>query len=118
MSGNGMAKRDFLHVNDMANASIHVMELDSHLYKQATSAMLSHINVGTGLDISISEMAKTMKSVIGFEGEVVFDKNKPDGAFRKLTDVSCLSSLGWKYTIAFEDGLRATYDWYLKEFGK
>ena len=116
--GSGNVMREFLHVDDMANASLFLLGLSKELYKKNTKPMLSHINVGTGLDISISEMAKTMKSVIGFEGEVVFDKNKPDGAFRKLTDVSCLSSLGWKYTIAFEDGLRATYDWYLKEFGK
>ena len=77
--------------------------------------MLSQNNIGTGVDISFHEMAKILKRVIGFKGKIVFDIDKPDGAFKKLTDVNCLTKLGWKYTIGLEDGLLATYDWYMSE---
>ena len=80
--------------------------------------MLSHINVGTGNDLSINEMVQIMKRVVGFEGKVNFNSNKPDGASRKLMDTTRLSQMGWSYTIELEEGLRKTYDWYQKNYKK
>ncbi|MGP8307233.1 GDP-L-fucose synthase [Vibrio sp. YIC-376] len=111
--GTGKPMREFLYVDDMAAASVHVMELDSESYQANTEPMLSHINVGTGKDCTIREMAETMAKVVGFEGAVVFDSTKPDGTPRKLMDVSRLASLGWKYKVELETGLRNTYQWFL-----
>lgn len=111
--GTGTPMREFLYVDDMAAASIHVMELDSETYQANTQSMLSHINVGTGVDCTIREMAETMAKVVGFEGDVVFDSTKPDGTPRKLMDVSRLSDLGWRYQIELEAGLTKTYQWFL-----
>ncbi|MBO0215429.1 GDP-L-fucose synthase [Vibrio sp. Vb2880] len=111
--GTGTPMREFLYVDDMAAASIHVMELDSETYQANTQSMLSHINVGTGVDCTIREMAETMAKVVGFEGDVMFDSTKPDGTPRKLMDVSRLSDLGWRYQIELEDGLTKTYQWFL-----
>ena len=111
--GTGEAMREFLYVDDMVEASLFVLELDKETYKANTKPMLSHINVGTGLDVTIREMAETMKAVVGFEGVLTFDTSKPDGAPRKLIDISRLSNLGWNYSINLEDGLRKTYKWYL-----
>ncbi|MFH0264242.1 GDP-L-fucose synthase [Vibrio rumoiensis] len=111
--GTGTPMREFLYVDDMAAASVHVMELDSETYQANTQPMLSHINVGTGVDCTIREMAETMAKVVGFEGEVVFDSTKPDGTPRKLMDVSRLSDLGWRYQVDLEVGLRKTYQWFL-----
>jgi len=113
--GTGNAMREFLYVDDMAAASIFVLELDEETYKINTQPMLSHINVGTGQDITIREMAETMKLVVGYEGKLTFDASKPDGSPRKLIDVSRLSSMGWKYNIDLEDGLKKTYKWYLND---
>lgn len=110
--GSGNPKREFLHVDDMAAASLFVLELDKALYQNNTMPMLSHINVGSGVDCSIRELAETMKKVVGFQGELVFDESKPDGTPRKLMDVSRLKHLGWKYSISLEDGLTSTYNWY------
>lgn len=111
--GTGTPMREFLHVDEMAAASIHVMELDEKAYRTNTNSMLSHINVGTGIDCTIREMAETMSRVVGFEGAVSFDTSKPDGTPRKLMDVSRLSSLGWKSSVDLESGLRSTYKWFL-----
>lgn len=111
--GTGTPMREFLYVDDMAAASVHVMELDSETYQANTQPMLSHINVGTGVDCTIREMAETMAKVLGFEGDVVFDSTKPDGTPRKLMDVSRLSDLGWRYQIDLEAGLTKTYQWFL-----
>jgi GDP-L-fucose synthase len=113
--GTGNAMREFLYVDDMAEASLFVLELDEKTYKANTQPMLSHINVGTGRDITIREMAETMKEVVGFEGELTFDKTKPDGAPRKLIDVTRLSNMGWKYSVNLEEGIRKTYEWYLSQ---
>ncbi|MEJ1354028.1 MAG: GDP-L-fucose synthase [Candidatus Sedimenticola sp. (ex Thyasira tokunagai)] len=113
--GSGTPMREFLHVDDMAAASIYVLELDEAIYRANTQPMLSHINVGSGVDCTIREMAETVKRVVGFEGELIFDTRKPDGAPRKLMDVSRLSTLGWRYSISLEDGLQATYEWYLSQ---
>ncbi|WP_199877156.1 GDP-L-fucose synthase [Salinivibrio sp. MA351] len=111
--GTGMPMREFLHVDDMATASVHVMELDNETYQANTEPMLSHINVGTGVDYTIREMAETMAKVVGYEGKLVFDSSKPDGTPRKLMDVSRLSALGWNYQISLEEGLTKTYQWFL-----
>ena len=112
--GTGTPMREFLYVDDMAAASIHVMELDDEAYNYNTEPMLSHINVGTGVDCTIREMAETMAKVVGFKGEITFDTTKPDGTPRKLMDVSRLANLGWSYKISLEDGLTTTYQWFLQ----
>ncbi len=111
--GTGKPMREFLHVDDMAAASIHVLLLDDATYQANTQPMLSHINVGTGVDCTIAELAYTMAKVVGFTGELVFDVTKPDGTPRKLMDVSRLAGLGWRASISLEDGLRSTYRWFL-----
>ena len=112
--GSGKPMREFLHVDDMAAACLFVMLLDKASYEVNTDPMLSHINVGTGVDCTIREMAETVKKVVGFEGELVFDKSKPDGTMRKLMDVSRLKAMGWEASIGFEKGLADTYRWYLE----
>ncbi|MBM95693.1 MAG: GDP-fucose synthetase [Oceanospirillaceae bacterium] len=112
--GSGKPMREFLHVDDMAAASIFVMNASQEIYKSCTEPMLSHINVGTGVDCTISELAFTMAEVVGFNGNVVFDSSKPDGAPRKLMDVSTLKDLGWSYSIGLREGLIATYEWFVK----
>ncbi|KGA42891.1 GDP-fucose synthetase [Pectobacterium odoriferum] len=111
--GSGKPMREFLFVDDMASASIHVMELDKDVYDSYTDPMLSHINVGTGVDCTISEMANTMAKVVGYQGQIVFDSSKPDGTPRKLMDVSRLKKLGWQYKVELEEGLSKTYHWFL-----
>ena len=113
--GSGKPMREFLHVDDMAAACVHVMILDKGTYQANTRPMLSHINVGTGTDCSIREMAEIMKRVVGFDGELVFDVSKPDGAMRKLMDVSRLESLEWRSSISLQEGLTTTYAWFLQE---
>jgi GDP-L-fucose synthase len=111
--GTGNAMREFLYVDDMAEASLFVLELDEKTYQANTKPMLSHINVGTGKDVTIREIAEIMKEVVGFKGNLTFDIQKPDGSPRKLIDVSRLSNMGWKYSIDLEEGLKKTYKWYL-----
>jgi GDP-L-fucose synthase len=111
--GTGNAMREFLYVDDMATASLFVLELDEEVYQINTKPMLSHINVGTGVDVTIREMAETMKEVVGFEGRLIFDTSKPDGTPRKLIDVTRLENMGWKYSVDLKDGLEKTYSWYL-----
>ena len=112
--GSGTPMREFLHVDDMAAASIHVMDLDQAVYQTHTQPMLSHINVGTGTDCTIRELAETVARVTGFSGKLGFDATKPDGAPRKLLDVSRLKALGWQSSISLEDGLRDAYQWFVK----
>ena len=111
--GTGNSMREFLYVDDMAAASLFVLELDEQIYQANTKPMLSHINIGTGMDITIREMAETMKQVVGFKGRLIFDTAKPDGSPRKLIDVTRLSDLGWEYTTKLKEGLEKTYKWYL-----
>ncbi len=113
--GTGNAMREFLYVDDMAVASLFVLELDEQSYHSNTKSMLSHINIGTGIDVTIREMAQIMKQVVGFEGAITFDITKPDGSPRKLIDVSRLSNMGWKYSVELKKGLSETYKWYLKQ---
>ncbi len=112
--GSGKPMREFLHVDDMAAASIYVMNASKEVYESCTQEMLSHINVGTGVDCTIAEMALTMAKVTGYKGEVKFDSTKPDGAPRKLMNVDTLKNLGWTYSIDLEQGLAATYEWFLQ----
>ncbi|WP_280529231.1 GDP-L-fucose synthase [Vibrio sp. B1FLJ16] len=111
--GSGKPMREFLHVDDMAAASIYVMNLAQDIYQENTQEMLSHINVGTGLDCTIRELVETVAKVVGFEGEIEFDATKPDGTPRKLMDVTRLKSLGWEAKTTLEDGLAMTYQWFL-----
>jgi GDP-L-fucose synthase len=115
--GSGKARREFLHVDDMAAACVNVMELDKAVYQAHTRPMLSHINVGTGKDCTVGELAETVARVTGFQGRLVFDNSKPDGAPRKLLDVSRLKALGWQAGISLEDGLRDAYRWFLENQG-
>lgn len=110
--GSGTPMREFLHVDDMAAACVHVMNLDPDSYQAQTRPMLSHINVGTGVDCTIRELAETMAGVTGFAGKLTFDTGKPDGTPRKLLDVSRLKSLGWQAQINLEEGLKETYKWF------
>jgi len=111
--GSGKPMREFLHVDDMAAASIYVMNLDAARYQAETQPMMSHVNVGTGVDCTIRELVETMAKVIGFKGKLVFDTSKPDGTPRKLLDVSLLKKLGWQASTSLEDGLKTTYAWFI-----
>ena len=113
--GTGNAMREFLYVDDMAKASLFVLEFDKQTYDENTQPMLSHINVGTGKDVTIKEMAQTMKEVVGFKGKLIFDTTKPDGAPRKLIDVTRLTNMGWMFDTELESGLKKTYKFYLQE---
>lgn len=115
--GTGTPRREFLHVDDMASACYFVMNASSESYALHTSARLSHVNVGTGVDHSIRELAELLAEITGFRGELVFDSSKPDGTPRKLLDVSALSSLGWKASIELKSGLVDTYNWFLSNVG-
>jgi len=110
--GTGNAKREFLYVDDMAEASLFVLELDKKIYQDNTKPTLSHINIGTGKEVTIKELAEKIKKVVGFKGQVVFDLSMPDGAPRKLIDVSLMNKLGWRYRIDLTEGLSDTYKWY------
>ena len=116
--GSGTPMREFLHVDDMAAASIHVMNLAAKTYAENSDPMLSHINVGTGIDCTIRELAETVMDVTGYDGELVFDGTKPDGTPRKLMDVSKLEKLGWKASIPLKQGLEQTYQWFLEQSGQ
>ena len=112
--GTGTPRREFLHVDDMAAASLYVLDLPKWDYDANTEPMLSHINVGTGSDISILELAQMVAEVTGFGGNVVTDPSKPDGTPRKLMDVSRLAKMGWRAGIDLQRGLNETYGWYLE----
>lgn len=111
--GSGKPMREFLYVDDMAAASIYVMNLAQGTYEKNTEAMLSHINVGTGVDCTIRELVETVAKVTGFKGDIVFDSSKPDGAPRKLMNVERLANLGWRYQVDLESGLHSAYQWFL-----
>ncbi|AEE26582.1 GDP-L-fucose synthase [Francisella hispaniensis] len=112
--GSGKPMREFLHVDDMASACVHVMSIDRDVYAKFTDPMCSHINIGIGIDCSIKELAELISKVVGFNGDIIFDKTKPDGTPRKLLDVSKINKLGWQASISLEQGLRNTYNWYLQ----
>lgn len=110
--GTGTPRREFLHVDDMADASLFVLELDQQTWQANTRPMLSHINVGSGVDITIAELAALVARVVGYTGAIRYDSTKPDGAPRKLMDVSRLKNMGWQATRSLEEGIRDTYQWY------
>ncbi len=112
--GSGKPMREFLHVDDMAAASIHVMNLDQASYRANTQPMLSHINVGSGSDCTIRQLAETIARVTGFNGQLEFDTSQPDGTARKLMDTSRLNALGWQPAIPLEQGLQQTYAWFVE----
>ena len=114
--GSGSPMREFLFVDDMASASIFVMNLGKEIYSKYSSPMLSHINVGTGTDVTIRELATSIREVVGFSGEIVFNPSQPDGTPRKLLDVGKLSQMGWNFEVSLRDGLERTYKWFLENF--
>ncbi len=116
--GSGKAMREFLHVDDMAAASLYVMGLDKAQYASVTEPMLSHINVGTGIDVTIRELAETISTVVDFKGELAFDSSKPDGAPRKLMDTRKLNKLGWQPTYSLTSGLKNAYQWFVDNQGR
>lgn len=111
--GSGKARREFLHVDDMASASLFILDLSKETYIANTEPMISHINVGCGTDIQILDLACKIAEITGFGGEIKTDTTKPDGTMRKLMDVSRLEKMGWKPSIEFSTGLQQTYDWFL-----
>jgi GDP-L-fucose synthase len=111
--GTGFAKREFLHVDDMAAACLHVIAMSKDQYQSITEPMLSHLNVGTGVDVTIKELAETIQHVVGYQGEIKWDSSKPDGAPRKLMDVSKINALGWQAKITLQEGLVDTYKWFI-----
>ena len=112
--GTGKPKREFLYVDDMARASIHLMNIDKKTYEKHTSSMCSHVNIGSGTDLTIKELAETIKKIVGFQGEIDFDRNKPDGISRKLMNSSVIKNLGFNPKISLKEGLIKTY----REFKK
>ena len=111
--GSGAPRREFLHVDDMAAASLFVLNLSKGIYDENTEPMLSHINVGTGTDVSILELAQLVAKITGYSGKISTDPSKPDGTMRKLMDVGRLDKMGWRASIDLEQGLSDTYEWYL-----
>jgi GDP-L-fucose synthase len=112
--GTGTPRREFLYIDDMAAACVHVMNLDQETYNASTTPMQSHVNVGSGEDITIKELALTIAKVIGYEGSIEFDPTKPDGTPRKLMDSTRLNNLGWRARVSLEEGLRLAYSDFLK----
>ena len=115
--GTGSACREFLFVDDMAEACVYVMNLSPARLNQVVTPTRSHLNIGTGKDVSIKELAETVARVVGYEGELEYDPTMPDGTPRKLLDVSTMTSLGWKYRVELEKGLGLTYKWYCENQG-
>lgn len=111
--GTGTPRREFLHVDDMADACLHVLALPAETYRAHTQPMLSHINVGSGEDVTIRELAETVSGVVEYSGNLVFDASKPDGTPRKLLDIGRIRALGWEPKIPLREGLAATYRWFL-----
>jgi nucleoside-diphosphate-sugar epimerase len=111
--GTGTPRREFLHVDDMAEASLFVLDLPKPVYDANTRPMLSHINVGTGEDVAILELARLVADVVGFRGRIETDPTRPDGSPRKLMDVGRLAAMGWRARISLNDGIAQTYRWFL-----
>lgn len=116
--GTGQAKREFLYVDDMASACVHVMNVPITQYQQLTTAMRSHLNIGTGEEVTIQELAQSICEVVGYQGELIFNAQKADGTPRKVLDISRLHKLGWHHQISLKNGLAQTYSWYLSHQGK
>jgi GDP-L-fucose synthase len=114
--GTGTPRREFLHVNDMADASVHFMSMNRETVEKVTTPTSSHINIGTGHDVSIAHLAGLVGEVVGFSGKIAFNESYPDGTPRKLLDVSLASSLGWTSKINLRDGISATYEWFCDNY--
>jgi nucleoside-diphosphate-sugar epimerase len=110
--GTGKPKREFLHVDDLAEASLHAMCLSKQQYDSVTEPMISHLNVGAGQDITILDLASLVSEIVGFEGQITLNTNYPDGVPQKLLDVSKMSSLGWQASITLRQGIASTYAWF------
>lgn len=113
--GTGTPKREFLYVDDAASACLYVMNLDKDIYQKHTQTMVSHINAGTGFDITTKELAETISKIIGYKGQIIFDSNMPDGTPRKLLDSSLLNTLGWHSKVDLNEGITKTYQDYINE---
>jgi nucleoside-diphosphate-sugar epimerase len=116
--GSGRPRREFLHVDDMAEASLFVLDLPKAVYDANTRPMLSHVNIGTGTDVTIAELARMVAGVTGFRGRIALDPTKPDGTMQKLMDVSRLARLGWSARIPLAEGLAGTYAWFRANAGR
>ena len=112
--GSGSPMREFLYVDDMAGACLHVMNLPKEVYGEHVLPMSSHINVGTGKDCTIRELANTIARAVGYQGDILWDTSKPDGTPRKLLDVDLLKRLGWQYSVELDEGIKRTYQWFLQ----
>jgi GDP-L-fucose synthase len=112
--GTGQARRDFLYVDDMAAACIFIMNLDKATFDRHSEPMLSHINIGSGSDVTIKELAIAIKSLTDYRGEIIFDMTKPDGTPRKLLDIAKLTALGWRPKVMLDQGLEMTYEAFLR----
>ena len=110
--GSGSPMREFLHVDDMAEACIFVMDMEPDLYASNTKPMMSHINIGSGKDCTIKTLAETISKVVGFSGQIIWDTSMPDGTPRKLMNVGLINSLGWSASIELEEGIKSTYEWF------
>ena len=116
--GTGEPSREFLHVDDMASASLFILSMEKQVYNNITFPDQSHINVGSGSDIRIRDLSEMIKKIVGFDGKITFDPSKPDGTQRKLLDVGLLRSMGWEYSVELKEGLANTYQWYTKNRNK
>tara|TARA_X000000950_G_C13908328_1_gene657906 strand:- start:859 stop:1818 length:960 start_codon:yes stop_codon:yes gene_type:complete len=114
--GSGKPKREFLHVQDLADATVFILNIEKDKYWQVVSPRCSHLNVGSGIEISISQLAGMIKEIVGYEGKLVFDSQRPDGMMRKVMDTSKMNSLGWTHSITLSDGLKKTFNWFEKNF--
>ncbi|MBE9547914.1 MAG: GDP-L-fucose synthase, partial [Proteobacteria bacterium] len=115
--GSGKPRREFLHVDDLAEACLHIACLPQDIYAAYTKPRQSHLNIGTGSDVSIAELAGIIREVVGYEGEIRYNSEFPDGTMRKLLDVSVVKSLGWEAGIGLQEGVADTYQWYLQSHG-
>ena len=115
--GSGRPKREFLYVDDLADAILFLINIDQSKFKKFITSMDSHVNIGTGEDVSINELSNLIKKEINFDGEILFDTSKPDGPPRKLLNVDLLNKMGWNYNTGLEEGLNKTYKWFLKNEG-
>jgi GDP-L-fucose synthase len=112
--GSGTPRREFLHVDDLADACLFISSLSKNQYAAHTKPNLSHLNIGTGTDVFIAELAEIIRGVVEYDGDVVYNSNYPDGTKQKLLDVSAVTELGWKARIGLEEGISSTYQWYLE----
>lgn len=114
--GTGSPKREFLYVDDLASACVFVMEMKDDIYENLLPSGVSFVNVGTGKDMTIRQLAEMIKEIVGFEGEIIYDTSKPDGTPQKLLDISLMNQMGWKASTPIKDGLKKTYEWFLQNY--